>query len=175
MIVIASTSAAHSPADRGDDVGLRPREIAGAAREAGWWCRGDPRRWCHQSRGQGKEGPGRRRHPCDEGGGRGRHRSRRRVALLYAAKALDGLTPENNDQKVGIDIVKRASRCLFISNMVTLSLPKTLRSSSSARISRRFSAFCRLCERMYSHILLTTWPRASGLQPTTAASSCDGC
>jgi len=30
------------------------------------------------------------------------------VALLYAAKALEGLTPENNDQKVGIDIVKRA-------------------------------------------------------------------
>jgi len=30
------------------------------------------------------------------------------VALLYAARALDGLTPENNDQKVGIDIVRRA-------------------------------------------------------------------
>jgi chaperonin GroEL len=30
------------------------------------------------------------------------------VALLYAATALDGLTPENNDQKVGIDIVRRA-------------------------------------------------------------------
>ena len=30
------------------------------------------------------------------------------VALLYAAKALDGLTPENSDQKVGIDIVRRA-------------------------------------------------------------------
>jgi len=30
------------------------------------------------------------------------------VALLYAARALEGLTPENNDQKVGIDIVKRA-------------------------------------------------------------------
>src|ERR1700738_4430327 len=30
------------------------------------------------------------------------------VALLYAAKALDGWTPENNDQKVGIDIVRRA-------------------------------------------------------------------
>src|SRR5215471_15187976 len=30
------------------------------------------------------------------------------VALLYAAQALDGLTPENSDQKVGIDIVKRA-------------------------------------------------------------------
>src|ERR1700746_600272 len=30
------------------------------------------------------------------------------VALLYAAKALDGLTPENSDQRVGISIVKRA-------------------------------------------------------------------
>jgi chaperonin GroEL len=30
------------------------------------------------------------------------------VALLHAAKALDGLTPENSDQKVGIDIVRRA-------------------------------------------------------------------
>src|SRR5881275_3160751 len=30
------------------------------------------------------------------------------VALLYAAKALEGLTPENNDQRVGIDIVRRA-------------------------------------------------------------------
>jgi chaperonin GroEL len=30
------------------------------------------------------------------------------VALLYAAKALDGLIPENNDQRVGIDIVRRA-------------------------------------------------------------------
>jgi hypothetical protein len=51
----------------------------------------------------------------------------------------------------------------------------TLRSLSSARISRRFSGFCRLCERMYSHILLTTWPRGSGPEPTTAASSLDGC
>jgi chaperonin GroEL len=30
------------------------------------------------------------------------------VALLYAAKALETLTPANNDQKVGIDIVRRA-------------------------------------------------------------------
>jgi len=30
------------------------------------------------------------------------------VALLYAASALEGLTPENTDQKVGIDIVRRA-------------------------------------------------------------------
>jgi chaperonin GroEL len=30
------------------------------------------------------------------------------VALLYAAKALDGLTPVDDDQKVGIDMVRRA-------------------------------------------------------------------
>ena len=30
------------------------------------------------------------------------------AALLYAAKALEGLTPANNDQKVGIDIVRKA-------------------------------------------------------------------
>jgi chaperonin GroEL len=32
------------------------------------------------------------------------------VALLYATKALDKLTPVNNDQKVGIDIVRKALR-----------------------------------------------------------------
>jgi len=30
------------------------------------------------------------------------------VTLLYASQALGGLNPENNDQKVGIDIVRRA-------------------------------------------------------------------
>ncbi|EKV29953.1 Heat shock protein 60 family chaperone GroEL [Caenispirillum salinarum AK4] len=30
------------------------------------------------------------------------------VALLYAVKALEGLTPANDDQKVGIEIVRRA-------------------------------------------------------------------
>ena len=30
------------------------------------------------------------------------------VALLYAIKALDGLTPDNDDQKVGIEIVRKA-------------------------------------------------------------------
>jgi chaperonin GroEL len=30
------------------------------------------------------------------------------VTLLYASQKLDGLNPENNDQKVGIDIVRRA-------------------------------------------------------------------
>ena len=30
------------------------------------------------------------------------------AALLYAGRALDNLTPSNNDQKVGIDIVRKA-------------------------------------------------------------------
>ncbi|MDH3969466.1 MAG: chaperonin GroEL, partial [Rhodospirillales bacterium] len=30
------------------------------------------------------------------------------VALLYAAKVIDGLKPANDDQKVGVDIVRRA-------------------------------------------------------------------
>src|SRR3954452_24939037 len=59
--------------------------------------------------------------------------------------------------------------------MVTLSLPKTLLSLSSARISRRFSGFCRLWDLMYSQTLLTTSPRGSGPGPTTAASASDGC
>jgi chaperonin GroEL len=32
------------------------------------------------------------------------------VALLYAAKSLDKLQPENDDQRVGVDIVRRALR-----------------------------------------------------------------
>jgi uncharacterized protein DUF6880 len=44
--------------------------------------------------------------------------------------------------------VRCRARCVFISNMVTLSLPKTLLSLSSARISRRFSGFCRLWDLM---------------------------
>ena len=32
------------------------------------------------------------------------------VALLYSAKALDKLTPENQDQKVGIDIIRKATQ-----------------------------------------------------------------
>ena len=73
--------APHQPdqgADRGDHLGLRQGEAAGAAGEARRRRRGDPRRRRDRDRGQGEEGPRRRRpqrHPC---GGRGRHRSRRR-------------------------------------------------------------------------------------------------
>src|SRR5215212_11715291 len=60
--------------------------------------------------------------------------------------------------------------------MLTLLLPpKTAWSLSSARISRLFSGFWRLLALMYSHTLLTTSVRGSGEEPTTAASSFDGC
>jgi hypothetical protein len=47
-------------------------------------------------------------------------------------------------------------------------------SLASARISRRFSGFCRPFALMYSQTLLTTSPRGSGSGPTTAASSAEG-
>ncbi len=50
-------------ADRGDHLGLRPREAAGAAGEAGRRRRGHPRRWLDRGRGEGAQGPrGRRLH-----------------------------------------------------------------------------------------------------------------
>src|SRR4051794_29133891 len=68
------------------------------------------------------------------------------------------------------------AKYLFISNMLTLLLPpKMAWSFSSARISRLFSGFCRLLALMYSHTLLTTSVRGSGEEPTTAASSFEGC
>src|ERR671932_793999 len=66
-------------------------------------------------------------------------------------------------------------RCLFISNMVTRSFPNTAFSLPSATISRLFSGFWRLCFLMYSQTLLTVSGRDRGLEPTTAASSLDGC
>src|SRR6185503_2104480 len=61
-------------------------------------------------------------------------------------------------------------RCLFISNMLTRSLPpKTFFSLSSARISLLFCGFCRLFLRMWSQILDTTWLRGSGSLPVIAA------
>ena len=64
------------PADRGDDLGLRPRETAGAAGQARRRCRGDPRRRRDRGRGQGAQGPGRRRDARDPRRGRGRRSSR---------------------------------------------------------------------------------------------------
>ena len=65
-------------AGRGDDLGLRPREAAGAAGEAGRRRRRHQGRCGHRDRDEGEEGARRGRDARDQGGGRGRHRARRR-------------------------------------------------------------------------------------------------
>ena len=69
-------------ADRGDDLGLRSREAAGAAREAGGRRGGHQGRRGHRNRDEGEEGSGRGRDARHEGGGRGRDRARRRCGLV---------------------------------------------------------------------------------------------
>jgi hypothetical protein len=60
--------------------------------------------------------------------------------------------------------------------MLTLLLPpKMAWSFSSARISRLFSGFWRFLALMYSYTLLTTSVRGNGEEPTTPASSVEGC
>ena len=77
----ADIEAPHRPdqgADRGDHLGLRQGEAAGASGQARGRRRGDPRRRLDRSRGEGEEGPRRRRPQRHPRGGRGRHRPRRR-------------------------------------------------------------------------------------------------
>ena len=64
--------------DRRDDVRLRPREAAGAARQAGRRRGRDQGRRGHRDRDEGEEGPRRGRDARDQGGRRGGHRARRR-------------------------------------------------------------------------------------------------
>ena len=72
---------ADQAADRGDDLGLRQGEAAGASRQARGRRRGHPRRRHHRERGQGKEGPHRRRAERNARGRRRRHRARRRRGI----------------------------------------------------------------------------------------------
>ena len=65
-------------AGRGHDVRLRPREAAGAARQAGRRRRDHQGRRGHRDRDEGEEGARRGRDARDEGRGRGRHRAGRR-------------------------------------------------------------------------------------------------
>ena len=76
--------------DRGDDLGLRPRETAGAAGEAGR-RRGDHQgRRRDRDRDEGEEGPRRGCAACHPRGGRGRHRTgRRRGAAACVGRARE--------------------------------------------------------------------------------------
>ena len=70
--------AADPDADRGDLLGLRPREAAGAPRQARRRRRHHQGRCSHRDRDEGEEGPRRGRHARHEGGRGGGHRRRRR-------------------------------------------------------------------------------------------------
>ncbi len=72
-------------ADRGHDLGLRPREAAGAARQAGRRRRRHQGRCGHRDRDEGEEGARRGRDARDEGGGRRGHRPGRRRGAARAA------------------------------------------------------------------------------------------
>ena len=77
-------------AGRGDHLGLRPREAAGAAGQARRRRRRHQGRRGHRDRDEGEEGARRGRDARDEGGRRRGHRSRRRRGAASAAgKALD--------------------------------------------------------------------------------------
>ena len=69
---------ADSHAGRGNDLGLRPREAAGAAGEARRRRRGHQGRGGHRNRNEGEEGACRRRDARHQGGRRRRHRAWRR-------------------------------------------------------------------------------------------------
>ena len=74
---------------RGHHVGLRPREAAGAAGEAGRRRRRHQGRGGHRDRDEGEEGARRGRDARDQGGGRGGIVPGGGVALLRASRVLD--------------------------------------------------------------------------------------
>ena len=86
---IAGAHPADQGADRGNHLGLRQGEAAGAAGQARRRRRGHPRRRRDRDRGQGKEGPHRRCAERDPRGGRGRHRCRRRRGAAARQGGLD--------------------------------------------------------------------------------------
>ena len=75
--------------DRGDHLGLRPREAPGASGEAGRRCGRDQRRRRDRDRDEGEEGSRRGRHARHQGSRRGRHRPgwrRRPAARAWAVE-----------------------------------------------------------------------------------------
>jgi chaperonin GroEL len=82
-------------ADRGDHLGLRPREAAGAAGQARRRRRDHSRRRRHRGRGQGEEGSRRGRPQRDPRRGAGRHRAGRR---RRAAARQEGGRPHHQRQ-----------------------------------------------------------------------------
>ena len=95
-------------AGRGDHLRLRPREAAGAAREA------RRRRGHHQGRrgdrdrDEGEEGARRGRDARDEGGGRRRHRARRRRGAAARGQGAREAEAATAIEQIGVNIIRRA-------------------------------------------------------------------
>ena len=98
--------------DRRHHQRLRPREAPGAPRQARRRRRPDQRRRGHRSRDEGKEGPRRRRPARLPRGRRRRHpprrRRRRHPRRGQGARQGHARRPPNEDQQVGVEIVRRA-------------------------------------------------------------------
>ena len=95
-------------ADRGHDLGLRPREAAGAAGEAGRRRRGDQGRRGHRDRDEGEEGARRGRDARDQGGRRRRASSRAAAWRSSARRRCSTALKLGGDQQIGVNIVERA-------------------------------------------------------------------
>ena len=118
-------------ADRGDHLGLRPREAAGAAGQARRRRRGDPRRRRHRGRGEGAQGSRRRRDACDPRRGRGRHPAgRRRRAAARHRGAQEGPHPERGPEDRRRD---RAQGAVRLRPVRSPPMPARTAPSSSAR------------------------------------------
>jgi len=121
-----------------DHLGLRPREAAGASGETRRRRRGDPRRRCdRKSRSRSARIAWmtrctRPRAAVEEGivpgGG---------VALLRASLHLKGLRTKNDDQKTGVEIVRKALS--WPARQIAINAGRGRFPSSSARSSRRIS------------------------------------
>ena len=94
--------------DRGDHLGLRPREAPGAAGQAGRRRGGHQGRRRDRDRDEGEEGPRRGRAQRDPRGGRGRHRARRRRRAAARRRWPSTALKLEGDEKVGVNIVRRA-------------------------------------------------------------------
>jgi chaperonin GroEL len=88
---------------------LRPREAAGTPGQARRWRGRHQCRRRDRNRDEGKESPRGRRAARDPRGGRRRHRPWRwRGALIRCLAAIEAVKGANEDERIGVDIVKRA-------------------------------------------------------------------
>ena len=95
-------------AGRRHDLRLRPREAAGAARQAGRRRRDHQGRRGDRDRDEGKEGARRGRDARDQGGGRRRHRRGRRRRAAARGGGARRRSTLDGDEQIGVKIISRA-------------------------------------------------------------------